>query len=34
MLKSKEDLKYYLEEDKKALGIKMRKPCRVNRQNG
>lgn len=28
MIKSKEDLKYYLEEDKKALGIKMRKPCR------
>ena len=28
MIKSKEDLKYYLEEDKKALGIKMRKLCR------
>lgn len=27
MIKSKEDLKYYLEEDKKVLGIKMRKPC-------
>lgn len=28
MITSKEDLKYYLEEDKKALGIKLKKPCR------
>ena len=28
MINSKEDLKYYLEEDKKALGMKAKKPCR------
>lgn len=27
MILSKEDLKYYLEEDKKALGIRAKKPC-------
>ncbi len=29
MINSKEDLKYYLEEDKKALGITAKKPCRI-----
>lgn len=28
MIKSKEELKYYLEKDKKALWIKIKKPCR------
>lgn len=28
MIQSKEDLKFYLEEDKKALGIKCKKPGR------